>query len=53
MSMPFDAGDAIETEGTNEGPRPQDADETTEATVDEDNVPHPGEVNEGAGTDDA
>ncbi len=47
MTMPSDAADAIESVGPNEGPRDHDGVDTEhEAYVDEDNVPHPGHVNE-------
>jgi hypothetical protein len=47
MTMPSDAADAVEAEGTNEGPRDhQGVDTDHEAYVDEDNVPHPGHDNE-------
>ncbi|MET0703716.1 MAG: hypothetical protein ABWY93_29070 [Mycobacterium sp.] len=47
MTMPSDAADAVQTEGTNEGPRDhQGVDTNHEAYVDEDNVPHPGHENE-------
>lgn len=47
MTMPSDAADAVESQGPNEGPRDHDQIDTErEAHVDEDNVPHPGAVNE-------
>lgn len=47
MTMPSDAADAVETHGANEGPRDHEGVDTDqEAHVDENNVPHPGAVNE-------
>lgn len=47
MTMPSDAADAADTDGTNEGPRSHDdVDTEHEAYVDEENVPHPGDANE-------
>lgn len=47
MTMPSDGADAIESEGSNEGPRDHEAVDTERsAYVDEDNVPHPGDANE-------
>jgi len=47
MTMPSDAADAIETHGSNEGPRDHEGVDTDhEAYVDEDNVPHPCDANE-------
>jgi hypothetical protein len=47
MTMPSDAADAVESQGTNEGPRDHDhADTDHAAYVDDDNVPHPGDANE-------
>jgi hypothetical protein len=47
MTMPSDAADAIESTGPNEGPRDHEGVDTDhEAYVDDDNVPHPGDVNE-------
>ncbi len=47
MTMPSDAADAVEADGTNDGPRDhQDVDTERDAYVDENNVPHPGDVNE-------
>ncbi|WP_422747109.1 hypothetical protein ACN27E_05165 [Mycobacterium sp. WMMD1722] len=46
--MPSDAADAVESQGTNEGPRQAEGVDTDrEAYVDEDNTPHPGDANEG------
>jgi hypothetical protein len=47
MTMPSDAADAVEADGSNEGPRNHggvDADHM--AHVYDDNVPHPGHANE-------
>lgn len=47
MTMPSDAADAVESQGPNEGPRDHDQADTEHAPyVDDDNVPHPGDVNE-------
>ena len=47
MSMPSDAADAIESKGSNEGPRDhRGVDTEHQAYVDENNVPHPGDGNE-------
>lgn len=47
MTMPSDAADAVESQGPNEGPRDHtDVDTEHASYVDEDNVPHPGRVNE-------
>jgi hypothetical protein len=47
MTMPSDAANAIESEGSNQGPRNHDGVDTDHAAyVDEDNVPHPGDSNE-------
>jgi hypothetical protein len=47
MTMPSDAADAIEADGTNKGPRDhQDVDTEHDAYVDENNAPHPGDANE-------
>ena len=49
MTMPYDAA-ALEREGSDFGERDTDAnpDPKEQAHVGEDNVPHPGEFNEGA-----
>lgn len=44
--MPSDAADAVESVGSNDGPRETPADTDHEAYVDEANVPHPGDANE-------
>lgn len=45
--MPGDASDAVESVGSNEGPRDHDPVDTEHsAHVDNDNVPHPGDDNE-------
>ncbi|WP_020110576.1 hypothetical protein [Rhodococcus sp. 114MFTsu3.1] len=43
MTMPSDADAAVESHGTNDGPRDHPADENTAvgAHVDDENVPHP------------
>jgi hypothetical protein len=47
MTMPSDAADAVESQGANEGPRDHDQADTDHAPyVDDENVPHPGAVNE-------
>ncbi|GGG16310.1 hypothetical protein GCM10007304_33060 [Rhodococcoides trifolii] len=46
MTMPSDAADAVESAGSNDGPRDQNVDTDTTAYVDENNVPHPGDDNE-------
>jgi hypothetical protein len=47
MTMPSDAADTIESEGSNDGPRDhRGVDTDHQAYVDEDNVPHPGDSNE-------
>lgn len=47
MTMPSDAADAVESHGSNDGPRDHDdADTDRAAYVDDDNVPHPGDANE-------
>lgn len=47
MTMPSDATDASEADGANEGPRDhQGVDSGHGAHVDEDNVPHPGDIHE-------
>ncbi len=51
MTMPSDAADAVESVGSNDGPRAHEGidgrDTEHSAYVDEDNVPHPGDANEG------
>jgi len=47
MTMPSDAADAVESNGTNDGPRDHEGVDTdNSAYVDENNVPHPGDANE-------
>ena len=47
MTMPSDAADAVESQGSNEGPRDHDhVDTEREAHVDDNNVPHPGDAHE-------
>ncbi|MEW5810539.1 MAG: hypothetical protein AB1925_13890 [Actinomycetota bacterium] len=47
MTMPSDAADAIDDEGSNDGPREHRRVDTDRAAyVDDDNVPHPGDANE-------
>ena len=47
MTMPSDAADAVEPNGSNEGPRDHDGVDTDQvAHVDDDNVPHPGDAHE-------
>lgn len=47
MTMPSDAADAVESHGTNDGPRDHEGVDTDHtAYVDEDNVPHPGDAHE-------
>lgn len=43
MTMPSDADAAVESQGSNDGPReqPADTDEVQGARVDDENVPHP------------
>ncbi|MBB2992779.1 hypothetical protein FHR72_004283 [Mycolicibacterium iranicum] len=48
MTMPSDGAEAIESQGSNEGPREDGGTDTDRAYVDENNVPHPGDGN-GAG----
>jgi hypothetical protein len=49
MTMPSDAADAAGNEGTNEGRRDHhDVDTEHDAYVDDNNVPHPGDANEGS-----
>lgn len=45
MTMPTDADKAVESHGSNDGPReqPTDTDAVEGAHVDEENVPHPPE----------
>ncbi|KMO80048.1 hypothetical protein [Mycolicibacterium obuense] len=51
MTMPSDAADSVESVGSNDGPRDhasgEERDTEHSAYVDENNVPHPGEANEG------
>ncbi|WP_283611638.1 hypothetical protein [Mycolicibacterium poriferae] len=45
MTMPSDAAESIETQGSNEGPRDHEGVDTDRAAyVDENNVPHPGDA---------
>ena len=47
MTMPSDAADAVDADGSNEGPRDHEGVDTDHAAyVDDDNVPHPGDANE-------
>jgi len=47
MTMPSDATDAVEVQGSNDGPRDHSEVDTEHAAyVDEENVPHPGDANE-------
>ncbi|MBY4275313.1 hypothetical protein HQO27_19865 [Rhodococcus fascians] len=45
MTMPTDAGAAIPSDGSNDGPREHSADdaEAVGAHIDEENIPHPPE----------
>jgi hypothetical protein len=46
MTMPSDAADAVESQGSNDGPRDHHhVDTDHNAHVDENNVPHPGDEN--------